>query len=94
MIKPPISAAGLDDPDGAPLGVRRAELAAALHELAESLTASTNYIAAIFHRMELAGSGNTGIRADVELLGKALTQLDRAANSLNSLQQLLSEQEP
>jgi hypothetical protein len=58
---------------------------AALHELSERLTAANNYIASSRRLSELGHA---------ERLGKALRQLERAGEILNSLRKLLQEEAP
>ncbi len=78
------STVGLDDSVVSAPKLRE-PVAAALHELSERLTAANNYVAASHKLLELEHA---------ELLGKALTQLERAGDILNSLRKLLREDAP
>ena len=68
--------------------------AAALHELSERLTAATNYLAWALQLSKLASTGMANVTEQIEVLGKALKQLDGAGEIMSSLRKLLQEQEP
>ncbi len=74
-----------EDLVGSPRNAQTEAVGAALHELSERLTAANNYIASSLRLPELEHA---------ERLGKALTQLERAGDILNSLRKLLREHAP
>ena len=79
------STIGFNEPARSPRKFQAESVAAALHELSERLTAANNYVAASHKRLEAEHA---------EPLGKALTQLERAGEILNSLRKLLREDVP
>jgi hypothetical protein len=78
-----------DAPGDPPEGDRREAYLAAIHELAERLTAITNYLASSLRLSQIGGPGAAMSLRHSEVLEKALDQANRADEVIHRLRQLL-----
>ncbi len=90
-----VSGCGMPPAAAAPMTTtsRDEARASALRELAEGLTAVTDYLAAALHVSEAVGADKADEARLTDILRKALTEANRADKAMISLRNLLSEEQ-